>query len=371
MVRYLCAVMVMGQITLLGLLSACVVQASLRGQVVHVRMDTGEPEAVLAILAKRKARQTVEKADWQRLFASEGYQRLKNREQAMGRGFTEAEFETFVLSDALLDKADALTDTLQRWKQVDVTGAAQKSLAYLPEHAQIKATIYPVIKLRTNSFVFQDKKGRAIFLYLDPEVTPEQFENTLAHEMHHIGYASCCPTRQIAREIAKLPPNMQAILTWLGAFGEGAAMLAAAGGPDIHPHQVSKPEDRARWDHDMANFNTDLKKVEAFFLDILNGKLTTQAQIRQVGFTFFGIQGPWYTVGWKMDVLIEKTYGRAKLIECLCDTRKLLPTYNRAAEAYNRTASEPLALWSVPLMAALDNALAHSQPVSSTGSAGE
>ncbi|HZT41229.1 MAG TPA: DUF5700 domain-containing putative Zn-dependent protease [Chthonomonadaceae bacterium] len=366
MVRYLYVVMMVGQIGLLGSLCAGIIQASPKEQV-HVRMDTGEAQAVLAILAKRKAHQTVENADWQRLFASEGYKRLKNREQAMGRPFTDAEFEAFVLSDSLLEKADALATTLTRWQQVDVTQAAEKSLAYLPEHAQIKARIYPLIKPKTNSFVFQDKMGRAIYLYLDPEVTPEQFENTLAHEMHHIGYSSCCPSRQTAREIAKLPPNLQAILTWLGAFGEGAAMLAAAGGPDIHPHQVSKPEDRVRWDRDMANFNTDLKKVEAFFLDILNGKLTTEAQIRQVGFTFFGIQGPWYTVGWKMDVLIEKTYGRAKLIECLCDTRKLLPTYNQAAEAYNRTASEPLALWSAPLVDALDNALAPSQRVLSTG----
>ena len=362
MVKYLYVVVMVGQIAFLGSLSVGVLLASPKEQA-HVCMDTGEAQAVLAILAKRKAHQTVEKADWQRLFASEGYKRLKNREQAMGRPFTDAEFETFVLSAALLEKMEALATTLTRWQQVDVTQAAEKSLAYLPEHAQIKARIYPVIKPRTNSFVFQDKMGRAIFLYVDPEVTSEQFENTLAHEMHHIGYSSCCPTRQVAREIAKLPPNLQAIITWLGAFGEGAAMLAAAGGTDIHPHQVSKPEDRARWDHDMANFNTDLKKVEAFFLDILNHKLTTEAEIRQMGFTFFGIQGPWYTVGWKMDVLIEKTYGRARLIECLCDTRKLLPTYNLAAEAYNRTAAEPLALWSTPLIEALDNSLAPSQRV--------
>ena len=48
-------------------------------------------------------------------------------------------------------------------------------------------------------------------------------------------------------------------------MGEGFAMLAAAGGPDIHPHAVSDAKERARWDHDLANFNEDLKKVESFF----------------------------------------------------------------------------------------------------------
>jgi hypothetical protein len=47
-----------------------------------------------------------------------------------------------------------------------------------------------------------------------------------------------------------------------------------------------------------------------------------------------------------MSVLIEKTFGRAKLIECICDQRKLLLTYNKAAAKHNRRSSEPLILWS-------------------------
>ena len=47
-----------------------------------------------------------------------------------------------------------------------------------------------------------------------------------------------------------------------------------------------------------------------------------------------------------MAVLIEKTYGRAKLIECMCDQSLLLSTYNRAATKYNRHTRSPLPLWS-------------------------
>jgi hypothetical protein len=126
-------------------------------------------------------------------------------------------------------------------------------------------------------------------------------------------------------------------------------MLAAAGGPDVHPHAVSPPEDRARWDKDVANFNDDLKKVEKFLTDVVDNKLTDD-QIQQTGFSFFGVQGPWYTVGWKMSVLIEKTYGRSKLIESFCDQRKLLSTYNQAAEKYNRSSRDQLALWSNSLV---------------------
>jgi hypothetical protein len=115
---------------------------------------------------------------------------------------------------------------------------------------------------------------------------------------------------------------------------------------------VSSQEERARWDKDMANFNQDLRKVERFFLEVLANRLT-EDQMQEIATSFFGIQGPWYTVGWKMSVTIEKTFGRRKLIECICDQRRLLPTYNKAAAKHNRRAHEGLALWSVQLINAL------------------
>ena len=92
--------------------------------------------------------------------------------------------------------------------------------------------------------------------------------------------------------------------------------------------------------------------MEKFLVDVLENKLTDE-QIQQTGFSFFGTQGPWYTVGWKMSVLIEKTFGRAKLIESFCDQRKLLSTYNQAAEKHNRNSGQPLAVWSSSLIDAI------------------
>lgn len=316
---------------------------------VNVRLVTDEAEAVLNILAKKKANEAISEADWQQLFATEGYVRLKQRETSMQRSFEDADFKTFVLSEQLAERAPALREALDKWKRADITGAARLALNYLPKDARIDAKIYPVIKPRENSFVFDVKNDPAIFSYLDPAVSPRKFENTLAHEMHHIGYGTSCPSKQIAAEREKLPPNVQTALTWTGAFGEGFAMLAAAGGPDIHPHAVSDNEERTRWDKDVANFNDDLKKVEKFLLDVLDGRLTGE-EATKTGYSFFGTQGPWYTVGWQMSVLIEKTYGRAALIESFCDQRKLLSTYNRAAEKHNRKSRKPLSLWSKSLV---------------------
>jgi len=316
---------------------------------VNVHLVTDEADAVLAILAKRRANQVLTQEDWDRLFSSEGYRRLKRRETSMQRSFTDDEFKSFILSDKLLANAKALAVTLGRWRQANVGRAAERALAYLPKEAHIQAKIYPVIKPRENSFVFEVNTDPAIFLYLDPVKSKEQFENTLAHELHHIGYGSSCPPSRIKAEIARAPENVRLVTDWIDGFGEGFAMLAAAGGPDIHPHKYSKPEDRARWDRDMANYNSDLKKVQQFFLDILSNKLSEEERTKQ-GFSFFGVQGPWYTVGWKMAVVIEKRYGRARLIECICDQRKLLSTYNRAAARHNRNSRVPLAIWSATVI---------------------
>jgi hypothetical protein len=316
---------------------------------IEVRLVTDEADAALGILAKKRAGRAIGEEDWRRLFTSEGYVRLKRREAEMGRPIQDEEFKTFILSDSLAGRSRALDETLRKWSRANVSAAGRKAMAYLPKDARIRATIYPVIKPRENSFVFEVPSNPAIFLYLDPAQSKEKFENTLVHEMHHIGFGSSCPSPRASEQIASMPPATRSVITWLGAFGEGFAMLAAAGGPDIHPHAVSGAEERARWDRDVANFNADLKKVEAFFLDVLEGRLKGDEEIQKAALSFFGEQGPWYTVGWKMATLIEKTYGRKRLIETFCDGRSLPAEFNRAATRFNQEARQPLATWSASL----------------------
>jgi len=319
-----------------------------------IRLVTDEADAVLSILQKMKSGGPVAAVDWERLFSTEGYVRLKKRESKNKRSFEDAEFREFVLSSELLVKTDALAETLARWKRADLRAAADRALAYLPSDTTIRAKVYPVIKPKTNSFVFELETDPAIFLYLNPEMNAAQFENTVAHELHHIGLAAACLPVYETEQFKAKPAEVRTVLEWIGAFGEGVAMLAAAGGPDIHPHAVSSAPDRERWDKDMANFSANLKKVEGFFLDVLDGRLKEEEAIREVAFSFFGIQGPWYTVGWKMVVVIEKTFGRAKLIDCLCDPAALLTAYNEAAAKHKALSDESLALWSPELLKRLD-----------------
>ncbi len=319
---------------------------------VDVRFVTDEAEAVLGILGKRAKGEAIKDEDWRRLFATEGYTRLAARASSMGHPLAEADFKAFVLSDDLLERAGALAETLAAWTRSAPDAAGRRALAYLPAGAHIRAKVYPVIKPAENSFVFEVKTDPAIFLYLDPKVPPEKLENTVAHELHHIGYGTVCPTPAAKAEVERLPAGARSAAEWMGAFGEGFAMLAAAGGPDVHPHAVSPAADRERWDHDVARFPEDLREVERFFLDLIAGRLDKEAENKK-GFSFYGeTQGPWYTVGWKMAVTVEQTWGRDRLLADICDPRKLLASYNEAARKRAAKGEMPV-LWSRDLLRAV------------------
>jgi hypothetical protein len=268
---------------------------------VQTRFVSDEADAVLAVLAKRAAQQTITDADWNRVFTSEGYVRLKKREHSMQREFEDDAFKSFVMSDELLARREALAKTLEEWRQADLTAAANRALA--------------------NSFVFEVDTDPAIFKYLEPQPRAA-FEQTMSHEMHHVGYGTACPPAGV--ELGDM--------RWLGAFGEGFATLAAAGGPQNDPQKNGeKGTLQEAWRGEMAKYDENFAKLQSFFLDVTSGKLKGDEASKRA-FEFFGLLGPWYSVGYKMAVTIEQAFGRDAVIAAFCDQRTLMSTYNRAVD---------------------------------------
>jgi len=321
-----------------------------------VTIVTDEADAALAILDRIRAGKEVRDKDWRTLRGSEGYRRLRKREEAMGRRFSDSTFVAFLHADSTRALTEDLRRTVRAWKKADVAAAGRRALAYLPSGARIRARVYLTIKPWTNSFVFETNTDPAIFLYVDPEVSAAKLENTVAHELHHIGYASACA----AEADTTLSPQVATARMWMSAFGEGLAMLAAAGGPDVHPHAVSDSVERARWDRSMDRFGDDLHSLETFFLDVLEGRASDPDTVRTRAMEFFGVQGPWYTVGYRMAVLVERTEGRDALLAVLCDPTKLLEAYNRAARRGSAGATPPL--WSDRLLRLLAGTPATTTP---------
>jgi hypothetical protein len=126
-------------------------------------------------------------------------------------------------------------------------------------------------------------------------------------------------------------------------------VLAAAGGPDVHPHATSPAPAWTVWERDVANVGMDLPRVEAFFTSILDGTLPDDEQ-RAALFSFINTdevpQGAFYTVGWKMAAIVERYVGREPVIAAACDPRVLLRAYNDVAAALPRSDDGSLPLWS-------------------------
>ena len=323
-----------------------------------VRLDLDEADAALALI---RAGGAASDSLWERLTASAGYRRLAERERSFGRPFTDSAFRAFLTSDTLVARAAALEQSVARWRTFDASEAAARAAAYLPAGVRLHATLYPVIKPRTNSFVFDLAGDPAIFVYVDPAVSAAALANTMAHELHHVGVALACRAAGAAREsaLARLrgddslrAAGAHRAATWAGAFAEGLAMLAAAGGPGVHPHAASADSARVRWDRDLADAPADVERLTAFFDAVLDGRLADPDEVARAAAEFYGVQGPWYTVGYLMAHTVETTFGRPRLLGLVCDPTALMAAYNEAARGSGRS----LPLWPDALLGELRRA---------------
>lgn len=317
--------------------------ASTQTDAIKVRLVVDEPKQAIAILEKRSQGIPIADKDWTILFETEGYRRLKDRELGMKRAFTEETFKTFMLSDRALTSLAAWKATLAKWQGMDLAAQGQRALDYLPKGCKLTASVYFLIKPAKNTFVWEVSTNPAIMAYLDPEMSFTDLEMTIAHEFHHIGYGSKCPSPEYNKWFESLSPRHQTALTWLRALGEGFAVLAAAGGPTGVPYADSAADVKEAWSAGMGSISADSEAIQKFFTNILDGALTEE-QITQQAIKFYGITGPWYTVGYSIATTIERAEGRAKLLECYMDPRLLLPTYNRAATKMNKGGAK-LPIW--------------------------
>ncbi len=249
-------------------------------------------------------------------------------------------------SDTLLARASSLSAALPPLEHVNLDAAAARTLAYLPSGTALRARLYLEIKPIGNSFVFTGRDSvPGIFLYVRPSETPAHLGNTLSHELHHIGLNAACPERPVAAAT----PAQRMLLRYLGAFGEGQAMLAAAGSPLIHPHAADDDSIRERWDRDVARAPADIERLSRFFTSVLDGRMQSPDSVRVQAMTYFGVQGPWYTVGWLMASTVERELGRPALIGSLCDPPRFISLYN---EAVQRASSRGVTLpaWNAALV---------------------
>ena len=301
-----------------------------------------EVEACLDLF-KETLQSSVRLSDWNRLFQTRGYKLLKKREQEMESPFTDNEFQNFIQSQANKICVHSYKNSFQHFKDIDLLDIQKKVMKYLPKKAFFNTTIIPVIKPKKNSFVHRIEGESYLFISLEKDCSKAKLENKLIHELHHIGLDSVYDPKKYQ----SLDKNSQKMIEWTNAFGEGFAMLAAVGGPQYHPVPFDEKAKEV-WDEKIKNFEVDFKKIQKFLFHILDGQFEDEKTLLKKGMELMmnnGGQGSWYTVGWKLSVIIEEILSRQALIDCMEDLRNVYLNYNKAVEIYNNKHGLKLPFW--------------------------
>lgn len=337
---------ILGVVTLLAA-TATTAAAQERPPRLELALEADQARAVLDILALRATGDTVPDSLWARLLAAEGYRRAMERERGMdrlfgvSRGIDDLSFRKWILSDDPLKDLEARRQALEAWASVDLEWAGARALAYLPRDARLRGTIYPIVREQTNSFIWEaGSENPAIFMYVEPGKPAGEIQHTLAHELHHIGGTGACSSTDRPET-----PEGAEVVRWLSGFGEGIAVLAAAGGPEAETHPHDTQELRDAWAIRLDSLQHDMAELEEFFTAILDGQLSGDDAGRR-GMTFLSRPGSpqaaFYTVGWHMAAAVERERGREAVIAAVCEPARLLLDYQDVA-AGSRGA---LPLWS-------------------------
>ncbi len=325
---------------------------------VDVRLDARQARGTLDLLTVRQSGQTVNRQQWDRVFETEAYRRLLARETGIDkllgidRGYSDESFLEWAESDEALEGLEARERTLTSWMSVDANEAGRKAMKYLPAHVALKATVYLIVRKQTNSFVWDLPHNPAIFLWVGPDLSASEMATTLAHELHHVGLSDACQ-----RDDRETEGPVATARGWLSGFGEGLAVLAAAGGPDEPTHPAEQTELLASWNARQDSLEIDMRRVEAFLTDVATGKVEGE-EAQQRGMAFVNTdtvpQGAFYTLGWFMGATIERGLGREAVIEATCDHGLLLDRYQQAARKANaRGPAKRLPLWSEDVLTLL------------------
>lgn len=322
------------------------------GDKLDVRLVTDQAEAALHIIELAEINATPGDDDWNRLWNSEGYRRLLEREASMGRdkGFAQA-LAAWLVSPETVAKADEYRELVDEWQHFDARAAGLRALAYLPGNTFLQASLYPVLKHTSNTFVFDLENQPSIFMTLSIDDDAAKIEATMTHELHHVGIAQC----PVSADYQDLSGRQKWVVDRLGIFGEGLAVLATAGGPMRHPQYFGSRQDYLVWERDIARFTTDLPRIEQFFSEVLAGEIAeSQQRARLMEFIVSAErpQGPAYTVGWKMAAIVERKFGQDSLVEVICDPRELMRKYNEAI-ATMPTTDNDLPIWSAEFLSSL------------------
>jgi hypothetical protein len=226
---------------------------------------------------------------------------------------------------------------LEALRSADVRDEAlTRARRFLPPEADVSNRFHVVVFGASGAFSVGEENGFDLLQLKrrpDGGIDLEWVIDLFAHEMHHSGLASTMELHMgVAADDSRL--TLPGVLVAEGM----ATYYTTPPFPELDAWRRSDdPTERglARdWDRHQANMPSLYARAETDIAIGLDGGLSTDdLMTRWLG----GLQGPAYGLGVDMVRIIDTELGTEAAVELARDSRRLLTTYNRAAEAARAT----------------------------------
>jgi hypothetical protein len=234
---------------------------------------------------------------------------------------------------AAVADVDTLRKNLEALRSTDVRAEAlERARRFLPAEADVSNQFHVVLFGASGAFSVGEENGFDLLqlkLLPDGTIDVEWVVDLFAHEMHHSGLSAA-----MEQHLGATADDDRITLPGVLVAEGMATYFTTPPFPELEGWRVSDdPVERglaADWDSHLANMPSIYAQAEVDIELGLDGGLTiTDLRTRWLG----GMQGPAYGLGVDMMRIIEAELGAEAAIELARDPRRLLTTYNRAAEA--------------------------------------
>jgi len=230
-----------------------------------------------------------------------------------------------------LDHLDVLRERVDHLRDLDVYDRAQTIAAqFLPEPMEASPRLFAVIggraggakigvdRLYVDVLAYSYRDRRQETFPTDVELT-----QTIAHEMHHMGYDQYLSQRESALRLSESEGLIFGFVS--GLLSEGSATYLISEGRDL----VRMRQERSYGTY-LARDEELLSRSEDILRAILEGDLRTREAYQAAT---ADLLGNWsHATGSLMLSVIDESSGLERVMEVVADPRRLLDEYNRAAK---------------------------------------
>ncbi len=254
------------------------------------------------------------------------------------RGYTTKKWEarTKKLWKKFLKNPAKYKKILESLKSLNLRSKAMlKAGNYLP--GKLKTNISLSVVLFGHALAFSVNNSAAVDLLQIPlekkgKLIPGELIDTIAHEIHHIGF------NYYSNKGMESVPNRE-LISLVGLLASEGIPTYYIDKPFLKLKRFRKRKDilykriYLDWIYNRGRLDELYREAEEDIMEGLRGNLSLKAIILKWD---LGVKGPVYILGADMISVIDKYLGQEKVMEIIGDYRKLLSIYNLAAEIGGR-----------------------------------